>query len=651
MGSKSEVNVTELDFDAIKNNLKTYMKGQSDFSDYNFEGSGLSTIIDLLAYNTHYLAMNANFATNEMFLDSATTRGSVVSHAKSLGYTPRSARAPVARVEITVTNNQLSNLTMPKGTKFSTSVNNSTYGFVTNEDITTQITNGLLIFSNIPIYEGTLTTTKYTVDYNNPEKKYLLANDRADTTTLKVSVQKSATDTTLETFVLANEITGTTGSDPVYFLQETDDGRFEIYFGDDVIGKKLSDGNIVIMEYVVTNKTLANSANQFTVTSINGQTNVAVSTIQSASGGDEAETIQSIKYYAPLSYTAQKRAVTGFDYKQILPTIYPNIKTIQVWGGEDNDPPVYGQVYISISPLQGTFLTEAQKENIVSQLKSYNIASVRPVIVDPENIYIIMDVNFRYDPTTTTKSSGDLETIVANTISEYSNNNLGKFDGMYRFSEISRLIDTSDTSIISNISNIRMYKSQRAQINTKKQYVIKFYNSIYHPHDDEPPVISSTGFTVAGSTATHFIDDDGSGIVRVYQVVAQSRVYVNANAGDINYTTGTITVNDLQITSTMNGDGTIHFFAIPDSNDIVPVRNQLLSIDSGGSRITAQTDQQGSTPSPGSHSVVGTFGKATSGAASGGTTISSTSSSSSSSSSCISSSSGSHSHSSGSSGY
>ena len=303
------------------------------------------------------------------------------------------------------------------------------------------------------LYEGTLTTTKYTVDYNNPSKKYLLASDRADTTTLKVSVQKSATDTTIESFVLANEITGTTGTDPVYFLQETDDGKFEVYFGDDVIGKKLSDGNIIILEYVVTNKAESNGANKFSVTTVGGESNVAVSTIQAASGGDEPETIQSIKYYAPLSYTAQKRAVTSFDYKQILPTIYPNIKTIQVWGGEDNDPPVYGQVYVSISPLQGTFLTEAQKENIVSQLKSYNIASVRPVIVDPENIYIIMDVNFRYDPTTTTKSAGDLETIVANTITNYSNNNLEKFDGMYRFSEISRLIDTSDTSIINNISN------------------------------------------------------------------------------------------------------------------------------------------------------------------------------------------------------
>ena len=235
MAHQAKLQVTELDFDHIKNNLKTYMKGQSEFADYNFEGSGLSALIDVLAYNTHYLAMNANFAANEMFLDSATTRGAVVSKAKELGYTPRSARAPVARVEVTVTNNSLSSLTINKGTKFTTSINNSTYGFVVNEDVTTTQTNGLLIFSDLPIYEGTLVTTKYTVDYNDPEKKYLLTSDRADTTTLKVSVQTSDTDTTTEAFNLATEITSTTGTDPVYFLQESDDGKFEIYFGDDVI--------------------------------------------------------------------------------------------------------------------------------------------------------------------------------------------------------------------------------------------------------------------------------------------------------------------------------------------------------------------------------------------------------------------------------
>lgn len=630
-----KVQVTELDFDDIKTNLKTYMKGQSEFSDYNFEGSGLSAILDVLAYNTHYLAMNANFAANEMFLDSSSLRNSVVSHAKTLGYTPRSARAPMANLDITVSNGSLSSLTINKGQKFTTSIGGTSYGFVVNEDVTSTQTNGLIIFGNLPVYEGTLVTTKYTVDSTDPEKKYLITSDRADTTTLKVSIQASASDNTLEAYSLADEITNVTGTDRKYFLQEVEDGKFEVYFGDNVIGKKPIDGNIIVLEYVVTNKEAANGASSFNSTSISGQSDIAVSTISAATGGAEPETIRSIKYNAPLSYTAQKRAVTAYDYKTILPSIYPNIKTIQVWGGEDNDPKTYGNVYISISPLQGTFLTEQQKTTIISQLSNYNIASVRPVIIDPETIFIVLNVSFRYNPETTVKSSGDLETIVNKTIDDYSDTTLEKFDGMFRYSELSRLIDTSDKAIINNITNIRMYKSKRAAINTKQQYIVKYYNSIYHPHDDEPPVIASTGFTLAGSTDTFYIDDDGSGLTRVYSVVAQKRVYLNNNAGTIDYKNGIIIVNDLQVTSTVNDDGTIHFFSIPSSNDIVSVRNQLLSIDVGGSTIDAQTDQDGKTASPGSHSVVGTFGTTSTGGATdvsfGGSTSSSSSSSSSSS--------------------
>lgn len=621
-----KVQVTELDFDDIKTNLKTYMKGQTEFSDYNFEGSGLSSLLDVLAYNTHYLAMNANFAANEMFLDSSSLRNSVVSHAKTLGYTPRSARAPTAYLDVTI-NTSLSSLTINKGQKFTTSISGTSYGFVVNEDVTATQTNGLIVFGNLPVYEGTLVTTKYTVDANDPEKKYLLTSNRADTTTLKVSVQTSAADTTTEAYTLTTEITNVKNVDQKYFLQEVEDGKFEVYFGDGVIGKKPIDGNIVILEYIVTNKEAANGATSFNATSIAGQTGAAISTIESASGGAEPEGIRSIKYNAPLSYTAQKRAVTAYDYKTILPAIYPNIKTIQVWGGEDNDPKTYGNVYISISPLQGTFLTEQQKTTIVSQLSNYNIASVRPVIIDPETVYIVLNVNFRYNPDITVKSSGDLETIVTNTITKYSDDDLEKFDGMFRYSELSRLMDTSDKAIINNITNIRMYKAVRATINTKQQYIIKFYNSIYHPHDDEPPVIASTGFTLAGSTNTYFIDDDGSGITRVYSVVAQKRVYLNSNAGTVNYVTGEIIVNDLQVTSTVNDDGTIHFFSIPSSNDIVSVRNQLLSIDVGGSTIEAQTDQNGTTASPGSHSVVGTFGTTTTGGAASGSSSSGSSSS------------------------
>ena len=622
--AQQNLQVTELDFDDIKANLKTYLKGQSEFSDYNFEGSGLSVLIDLLAYNTHYLGMNANMLANEMFLDSATLRSSVVSHAKKLNYTPRSARAPIAYLSVQVNNNNLASVTIDKGTKFTTTVDNKTYGFVVNESLTTQPVNGVLKFTNLPIYEGTLTTAKYTVNSNNPEKRYILTSDRADTDTLKVTVQTSAADTTTEVYTLARDISVVSDTDKVYFLQEIDDGRFEVYFGDDVIGKKPANGNIVILEYIVTNKTEANGATSFTGTAVGGETNITVETLLSATGGSEPETIESIKYYAPLSYSSQRRAVTTYDYKSIVPEIYPNIKSIQVWGGEDNDPPIYGQVYVAISPLSGNKLTEAQKEFIVSGLKPYNIASVRPVIVDPETIFILIDTNFRYNAAVTTKTASDLQTLVTSTISNYSTGNLEKFDNMFRYSELTRLIDETDLAILSNITRVRMYKKITPQLNTETQYVIKFFNKLHNPHSGHGSILSSTGFKISGSTAEQFLDDDGIGNVRRFSVEANQKVYANASVGTIDYTAGSVTLNNLSITSATNTDGTIDLKAIPDSNDILPVRNQLLQIDIGGSSVLSTSDNSGQGASTTSYSSVGNTASTMTSTTTTGTTSSGT---------------------------
>ena len=624
--AQQNLQVTELDFDDIKANLKTYLKGQSEFSDYNFEGSGLSVLIDLLAYNTHYLGMNANMLANEMFLDSATLRSSVVSHAKKLNYTPRSARAPIAYLSVQVNNNNLASVTIDKGTKFTTTVDNKTYGFVVNESLTTQPVNGVLKFTNLPIYEGTLTTAKYTVNSNNPEKRYILTSDRADTDTLKVTVQTSTVDTTTEVYTLARDISVVSDTDKVYFLQEIDDGRFEVYFGDDVIGKKPANGNIVILEYIVTNKTEANGATSFTGTAVGGETNITVETLLSATGGSEPETIESIKYYAPLSYSSQRRAVTTYDYKSIVPEIYPNIKSIQVWGGEDNDPPIYGQVYVAISPLSGNKLTEAQKEFIVNGLKPYNIASVRPVIVDPETIFILIDTNFRYNAAVTTKTASDLQTLVTSTISNYSTGNLEKFDNMFRYSELTRLIDETDLAILSNITRVRMYKKITPQLNTETQYVIKFFNKLHNPHSGHGSILSSTGFKISGSTAEQFLDDDGIGNVRRFSVEANQKVYANASVGTIDYTAGSVTLNNLSITSATNTDGTIDLKAIPDSNDILPVRNQLLQIDIGGSSVLSTSDNSGQGASTTSYSSVGNTASTMTSTTTTGTTTGTTSS-------------------------
>ena len=591
----TKLQVTELDFDDIKNNLKTYMKNQTEFTDYNFEGSGLSTIIDLLAYNTHYLAMNANMAVNEAFLDTATLRSSVVSHAKTLGYTPRSARAPVAYVDVTLNSFTGGSATIAKGTKFTTKVNDSTYGFVVNSAQTVSPVNGVTRFVNLPIYEGTLVTAKYTVDSANLDKKYMVTDARADTTTLKVSIQNSVSDTTLTTYSLATDISQVTKTSNVYFLQEVEDGKFEVYFGDGVVGSKPTDGNIVILEYIVTNKDKANGASVFSGTSVGGESDITVATLVSASGGAEPETIESIKYNAPLDYSSQGRAVTTQDYKTIVPQVYADTKAIQVWGGEDNNPPRYGQVYLAIKTQSGVNLTQAQKDSIVKLLDGYNVASVRPTIVDPEITKLRLTSNVKFDSKSTTNTATSIETIVTNVLTTYNNSDLQNFDGVFRFSKLSRLIDASDSSILSNITTLKIEKTIKPVLNTSSQYILDYSNALYNPHSGHNAtmggIVVSTGFTIAGNSNTIFIDDDGNGNIRTYYLVGgTTRTYLNNTAGTVDYSTGLVTLPSLTITGTSNSDGTVSVVVQPKSNDIVPVRNQLLEIDFTNTKVTAEVD-------------------------------------------------------------
>ena len=361
------LNVTELDFDNIKTNLKTFMRNQDEFTDYDFEGSGINALMDLLAYNTHYLAMNVNMAANEMFLDTASIRSTVVSHAKTLGYTPNSARAPIGTIDVTLNNiGGLVTAIIPAETVFTSTVDDVSYQFVTISEHTTNISNGQLSFSNIPIYEGTYTKNRYTVDTKNVDQKFKITSDRADTTTLTVQVFSSADSTSFNTYTLATDITQVGSTSEVYFLQECDDGKFEVYFGDGIVGKAVSDNNVVVLSYVVTNKQEANGATTFNTTAtISGITDITVATVSAASGGSEPESIQSIKLNAPLDYAAQGRAVTPEDYKAIIPKVYSNTKSVQVWGGEDNSIAVYGRTYISIVPTAGV-ITASAKETIVN---------------------------------------------------------------------------------------------------------------------------------------------------------------------------------------------------------------------------------------------------------------------------------------------
>lgn len=599
--TNKRLNVTELDFDDIKSNLKTFMRNQDEFTDYDFEGSGVNALLDVLAYNTHYLAMNVNMAANEMFLDTASVRASVVSHAKTLGYTPNSARAPIGYVNVTLNNiGTLTTATIPAETIFTASVDDVSYQFVTVAEYTQPVSNGVLSFSNIPIYEGTYSKNRYTVDTKNVDQKFKLTSDRADTTTLKVQVFDSALSSNFSTYNLATDITQVGSTSNVYFLQECGDGRFEVYFGDGVVGRALSDNNVVVLSYVVSNKTKANGATNFrTTAAISGITDITVASVSSASGGTEPESIQSIKLNAPLDYASQGRAVTPEDYKAIIPKVYPNAKSVQVWGGEDNSVAVYGRAYVSIVPNAGS-ITASAKEQIVKDIKNtYAIASVTPVIVDPITTFIKLGVNFKYNKKSTTKASETLVSNVTKTLQDYDTNSLQKFDGLFRHSVVTGLIDDTDESILSNITTVNLSQFVTPTLNVNTKYTLEFNNAIYNPHSGhakaEGGVLSSTGFKISGSANEMFLNDDGNGIVRMYYFSdGTTLTYQDETAGTINYATGKIELTALNITSISNVDGAastkIRLVVTPSSTDVVAVRNQILQIDFVNSTVASSED-------------------------------------------------------------
>jgi len=587
--------VSDFDFDNIKLNLKAFLQDQTEFSDYNFEGSGFAVLLDTLAYNTHYLGFNANMLANELYLDSADIRKNIVSLAKMLGYTPSSPRAPIANIDIQVNNATGASITMDKGTSFTTSVDGISYQFVTNEDVTISPSDGVYNFSNVNIYEGTLVTYRYTVDSTDVDQKFIIPSANADTSTLKVTVQNSSVDTSTTTYTLASGLKSLTSTSKAYFLQETESGKFEVYFGDGVIGQNLSDGNIVILEYVVTNKSEANGASTFALSgSIDSFTNVSITTNSSAQGGAEAESKESIRFNAPLQYTAQDRAVTTTDYETIVKSIYPNALSVSAWGGEDDETPVYGVVKIAIKAASGSTLTNATKNNIVTSLQPYNVASVRPEIVDPETTSLLLTVNAKYDKKSTTKTADTLKSEIISAITNYNTNTLQKFDAVFRYSKLTGLIDDVDTSILSNITTVDMRKSFTPTLSSSTRYDVYFRNAIYNPHTGHEPILSSTGFRVAGNSNEMFLDDDGLGNVRRYYLSSGIRTYANNTQGTIDYSTGQITINSLNVSSISNIRGAsssvIELTVTPNSNDVVPVRNQIIEIDVANSNITVEED-------------------------------------------------------------
>ena len=594
--SKGRIEITDLDFDTVKDNFKTFLSQQNSFTDYNFEGSGMSVLMDLLAYNTHYLAFHANMLANEMFIDTALTRSSAVSHAKALGYIPSSSKASNAYVDVTVKGVPTSQktLVMAAGTIFTTTVDDTAYNFVTIGDNTATSDNGTFVFSDVRIYEGTRVRYTYTVNSSNLEQQFVIPSSAVDTGTIVVSVQTSSSDVTTEVYTLNTDYATLDSTSLKYFLQEIEDGKFEVYFGDGITGKKPIDGNIVILDYVVTNGTAADGANAFTpASSVGGYSNVTALATASASGGGDAESVDSIKFNAPLKYAAQGRAVTPDDYKAIVPSVYTNIKSIQCWGGEDNDPPIYGKVYIAIRPNTGSSLTTTTKNLISTSLKKYNVASVVPEIVDAEILYLVLGVTAKYNSTVTEKSKSDIQALVETTVSSFNTNNLQKFDSVFRHSNLLRNIDETDTSILSSTATLKLKRVVTPTLNAITKYTVSFNNAVYHPAASwSQTVVESTGFYLSGNTNEQFIDDDGNGKLRTFYLLGgTTKTITNAEAGTVNYNTGVVVLTSFNITSVTNADGTINVTVKPDSNDVIPVRQQVIEIDTVATTVTAEVDE------------------------------------------------------------
>ncbi len=590
--ANKKINVSELDFDAIKANLKEFLKGQSEFQDYDFEGSAMSVLLDVLSYNTHYNALYQNMAVNEMFLDSARKRDSVVSIAKMLGYVPRSASCAKATVNILVTGGTASpsNLVIPSYSQFNTTVDGNNLFFYNTGAMTVNREAGTYTFTGMELTEGTPLTNKFTVATG---ATYVIPNADIDLNSLVVKVQQHSTSTVYETFTRAETLINAKSDTKLFWVKEIDGGLYEIYFGDGNIGRALDNGNVVHVSYFVSSKEIANGARTFTyngATLINGAT-VQVVCTSPATGGGESETIDAIRYNAPKMYASQNRAVTPDDYKALVYANVPQAKSVSVWGGEDNNPPVYGKTYICIKPYTATKLTSTEKEYIkATVLNNRKVVSIIPELVDPEYLNIALDVTVYYNEQETTRSASEIATIVRNAIYDYDDSDLQKFDGVFRFSKLSRIIDNAEPSIINNITTVLIRRKLNPRYNVSAQYLLNIINPIFADGQGNGGSFYSTGFYIAGSDEIHYLNDDGLGFVRLFKYGANGiKIYVNNRIGTIDYNKGIVDIRNLHITALADVD--FELSIKPLSNDVVSALTQIAEIARDHLYITAVADK------------------------------------------------------------
>ena len=592
--------VTNLDFEDVKKSLREFLRSSETFTDYNFEGSVLSQLIDLLAYNTYYSGLNANLVANEVFFDSASVRENVVSLAKLVGYTPRSAKAPKAVINLDViVNPQTAALTLKKGNSFIGSNGDGSFVFSVLSDVTREAymdVNGVrrVTFSNLEIYQGSFLNLSYTVDQST-RQRFIVPSADADVDLLNVVVDEVDFNIP-QRYTSVKNITEINSTDRVYFIQENKNEQFELIFGDGVFGRKLKNLDAINIEYLVTNKTEGNQCTEFTFTGtlqyagqIFTQANPTITVVSESTGGGNPENITSIKYLAPRYYSAQKRAVTVRDYETLIREISPNLESLSVFGGEEADPPQYGKVFIVAKPFGAETLTTTAKQNLKKDIKEYSILTVIPEVIDPSYLYLDIDSFVYYDNNKSRKNQQEIENAVKNTIVGFgATNDLNRFNGKFKYSKLVGSIDDADKGITSNITRVRLRKNFPVIPNVFASYEVCYGNRISENTD-----IISSGFKITGQNSTYvfYLEKvENTNTIAIFRYEGTTKKYFSKNVGSINYEKGEININAININSVIGDIGYISVSVIPKSNDIMALRDLYLSIDPAGVNVSVILD-------------------------------------------------------------
>ena len=613
--TEGKLNIAELDFTQIKENLIGFLQNQSEFVGYNFRGSSFDVLLDVLAYNTHYNAYYANMVANEMFLDSATLRNSVVARSKHLGYLPRSAKGSKAFVNLTITpSDDPAVITIPRFTQFQGDVDGINYIWCTSDSHAVNI-NANLIYtvSDVELTQGIPISYRYTAATADVDQRYLLPNANIDTDTLTVTVQTSETESASFAYDLANDITTVNSTSKHYFLDAQDDGLFEVQFGDGILGKEIANGNIITLAGLVTDAGATNGCKSFSVvSSVGGYSNVQIITSSAAGGGIAQADIEEIKFNAPKNFDAQNRCVTVYDYVSLVKRDYPAAQSVVAWGGEDSDPPIYGKVYIAIKPRVGNVLSTAAKERIErSILAKRNVVGVTSVVVDPDYVYLGLDSTVKYDSSLTSNSEAILKKTVTSTIRNFGASNLKDFDKAFRYSNVIKLIDEAEVSIKSNQTAVSLKRYLYPLIGSTAAYTLKFSNEIYHPSNTFWGSITSSKFSYRDTANTVWEDcrfQDENVYIQVYRKFGIDRILVANNIGTITYSIGQINLTGFlpeAIGTVITGNTEpMTVSIIPASSDIKPVREQILLMEDSDISVTMLDDSPSGTYIEGVHSTV-----------------------------------------------